>query len=301
MSENQSKKPGPKFVQYFVPVIEALRALGSSAKPKEVFDWIAAQKNIPLPELEATNKNGQSKFENQVAWARFYLVKAGYIETERRGVWVLTDLGRHSQLTHGDAYQIFLAVHRDFQKTSPSDAVKSTEQESLEPEEKTAPDESVYINQDEVQGQLVEILRSLTDKGFEELCARLLRHIGFENVSVTGRAGDQGIDGVGHLVINRFVRTKVMFQCKRYRGTIGPEHIRAFRGAIQGRAERGIFMTTGNFTRGAVLAAAQENATAVELVDIDRLMELLVEEGLGVRESKALSIEHDFFRPYQPS
>ena len=160
---------------------------------------------------------------------------------------------------------------------------------------------SDYINQDEIQGQLIKILRSLTDKGFEELCARLLRHIGFENVSVTGRAGDQGIDGVGHLIINRFVRTKVMFQCKRYTGTIGPEHIRAFRGAIQGRAERGIFMTTGNFTRGAIQAAAQENATAVELVDIDRLMELLVEEGLGVKESKALSIEHDFFSPYQPA
>jgi len=146
----------------------------------------------------------------------------------------------------------------------------------------------------------VRILRGLTPKGFEELSARLLRHIGFENLKVTGQTGDNGIDGEGFLLINRFVRIKVMFQCKRYAGRVEVKEIRDFRGAIQGRAERGIFLTTGTFTKVAREEASRENATAIELVDIDRLLELLIEEGLGVRETRALTIDHGFFAPYQP-
>lgn len=302
MSET-SGLPGPRFVQYFTPVLEALLSLGSSARPKEVYDWIARNKEIPRAELEGTTKGGQSRFENKVGWARFYLAKAGFIDTERRGVWVLTESGRNARLSHADAYELFRRIHEGFPRTTSSTPTanslgKAPPRTPAEPTEATVPDEKAYVNQDEVQEELVRLLRSLSDKGFEELCARLLRHIGFENVSVTGATGDQGVDGVGHLIINRFVRTKVMFQCKRYEKTVGPDKIRDFRGAIQGRAERGIFMTTGNFTRGAIEEAARENTTAIELVDIDRLMDLLIEEGLGVKESKALSIEIDFFRPY---
>lgn len=296
--ESVAKLKGPKFIQYFQPVIDGLRDLGSSAKPKEVYSWIAEHHDIPKAEIEGTTKGGQSKFENKVGWARFYLAKAGLIDTEQRGVWVLTEKGRAANLTHHEAYSLFKAIHDGFprpDKTQEKDEPISP----VEDEDASAPDEKVYLNQDEIQERLVEILKGLTDKGFEELCARLLRHIGFENVKVTGQRGDQGIDGEGFLLINRFVRTKVMFQCKRYDGTVGPEKVREFRGAIQGKAERGILLTTGTFTKGAREAAAQDNATAIELVDIDRLLELLIEEGLGVRETKALTIEPEFFSAYQ--
>ncbi len=290
---------GPKFIQYFGPVLNALRDLGSSAKPKEVYGWIGEHHSIPKSEIEQTNKSGQSKFENQVHWARFYLAKAGFIDTEQRGIWVLTPTGRETYLDHAESYSLFRTIHDRFQRERAyRDSAETTD--PSDDENTSAPDERSFINQDEIQERLVGILRSLTDKGFEELCARLLRHIGFENVKVTGQRGDQGVDGEGFLLINRFVRTKVMFQCKRYIGSIGPEKIRDFRGAIQGRAERGIFLTTGTFTRGAVEDANRENATAIELVDIDRLLELMIEEGLGVQETKALKIEQDFFEPYLP-
>lgn len=300
-----AKLHGPRFIQYFQPVLDALRALGSSARPKEVHNWIEDRLEVPRAELEGINKSGQSKFENQVHWARFYLAKAGLIDTEQRGIWVLTEAGRDAHLTHDQAYAMFRKVHdgyKDTRNAANSDAnseaadLKLVEEEA---EDTTAPDDKIYLNQDEIQQQLVLNLRSLSPKGFEELCARLLRHIGFENVNVTGRAGDEGIDGEGFLLINRFVRTKVMFQCKCYGGTVGPDKIRDFRGAIQGRAERGILLTTGTFTRGAVEAAARENATPIELVDIDELIKLLIEEGLGVKEAKALKIEQDFFKPYR--
>ncbi|MGD9815909.1 MAG: restriction endonuclease [Hyphomonadaceae bacterium] len=293
-----TKLKGPKFIQYFQPVLDGLRALGSSAKPKEVYAWITERNDVPKEEIEGTTKGGQSKFENKVGWARFYLAKAGLIATEQRGVWVLTDRGRSTVLTHDEAYALFRRIHEQFPRTKDGDKGSTvTEEES---DEASAPDERGYLNQDEVNEELVQILRATTDKGFEELCARLLRHIGFENVKVTGQTGDHGIDGEGYLLINRFVRTKVMFQCKRYSGAVQVKELRDFRGAIQGRAERGIFLTTGTFTKGAREEAARENATAIELVDIDRLLELLVEEGLGVHETKALTIDRAFFAPYAP-
>jgi len=292
-----AKLKGPKFVQYFQPVLDGLRELGSSAKPKEVYGWIAEHHDIPKNEIEGTTKGGQSKFENKVGWARFYLVKAGYIDAEERGVWVLTEKGRTAELSHEEAYNLFKGIHDNFKDTERDDR-SSKLTRIIADEDASAPDELEYLNQDEIQERLVTLLRSTSAKGFEELSARLLRHIGFENVKVTGQQGDQGVDGEGYLLINRFVRTKVMFQCKRYEGSVGPDKIRDFRGAIQGRAERGIFLTTGTFTKGAKEEAARENATAIELVDIDRLLELLIEENLGVKETKALKIEPDFFSAY---
>jgi restriction system protein len=272
--------------------------LGSSARPREVSAWIAERHPIPKDEIEGTTKGGQSKFNNKVAWARFYLAKAGLIDTAQRGVWVLTDKGRTTNFSHDEAYLLFKSIHDGFQNDA-GELGQQPNEGSEDDADASAPDEKVYLNQDAIQEELVRILRSTTDKGFEELCARLLRHIGFENLKVTGRTGDHGIDGEGVLLINRFVRMRVMFQCKRYAGPVQVKEIRDFRGAIQGRAERGIFLTTGTFTRSAREEASRENATGIELVDIDRLLELLIEENLGVRETKALMIDREFFRPYQ--
>jgi len=299
MSNRSEKLRGPKFVQYFQPVLDALKALGASARPREVYNWILDNHHIPQDEVDATTKGGQSKFENKVGWARFYLVKAGLIASEERGVWVLTDAGREATLSHDQALTLFRGIHDQFQQQPKELEEQQVAEETASDGDISAPDESTYINQNEVQEVLVDVLRKLTAKGFEELCARLLRHIGFENVKVSGGAGDQGVDGEGYLLINRFVRSKVMFQCKRYEGSVGPDKIRDFRGSIQGRAERGIFLTTGVFTRAAAAEAARENATAIELVDIDRLLELLIEEQLGVSETRALKVDFSFFEPYQ--
>lgn len=298
-----AKSAGPKFIQYFQPVIEALRALGSSARPAEVYAWILENKDISATEIEATNKGGQSKFENRVAWARFYLVKAGYLQDGERGVWVLSEKGRAVSFTHALALEEFKRVQAVFRAERDDEASNEQSAEfassSDETEETTAPDEKEYLNQDEVQRRLVELIQSTSDKGFEEFCARLLRHIGFTNVKVTGKTGDQGVDGEGYLPINRFVRSKIMFQCKRYTSNaVGPKEIRDFRGALHGRAERGIFLTSGTFTRGAKEEAARENTINIELVDIDGLIDLMVGEKLGVAETKALRIDQKFFDPF---
>jgi len=157
-----------------------------------------------------------------------------------------------------------------------------------------------YLNHNEVQKSIAEALFRMSPKGFEEFRARILRSTGFENVTTTGGSGDGGIDGIGDLLIGRFVRTRVAFQCKKYQETtsIAPEKIRDFRGAISGRVERGIFMTTSRFSRAAIEEARRVNTIPIELVDLERLISIIIEEKIGVHERRALEFDRNFFDQY---
>src|SRR6266436_2629579 len=121
MSAKPVRKGGPEFVRLFVPLLDTLRELGDSGRPKEVTGKIAASLNLSDDVLNRTNKNGGSRFANQVAWARFYLAKAGLIDTSQRGVWTLTESGRR----HLD-YQNALRIFRDVQKTFRADEAEAT-------------------------------------------------------------------------------------------------------------------------------------------------------------------------------
>ena len=131
--------------------------------------------------------------------------------------------------------------------------------------------------------KLIEVLQALSPSGFERLCQRLLREAGFEQVTVTGRSGDGGIDGHGVLGLNAFVSFKVLFQCKRYQGSVTPGDVRDFRGALQGRADKGIILTTGSFTSEARREAARDGAPPIELVDGEKLVRLFEELELGAK------------------
>lgn len=87
---------------------------------------------------------------------------------------------------------------------------------------------------------------------------------------MTGRSGDGGIDGTGVLRVN-LLSFHVNYQCKRYAGTVGPGSIRDFRGALAGRADKGLFITTGRFTREAEREAVRAGATAIDLIDGEQL------------------------------
>lgn len=297
MSQN-----GPYFVKFFGPVLDALRELGDSGRPKEIYPIVARNCAIGELELAETNKNGSSKFENQVAWARFYLVHAGYIDSSKRGVWALTDIGRSSHLSSEESLAIFKRIQEEFlaersQQTQQADGSSRDLREVGSEDE--APDELKFFNEDEARQRLADHFRTMSPDGFERYCAYLLRVFGLQNVKVTGQVGDNGVDGEGDLLINRFVRSKVMFQCKRYSGSVGPKEIRDFRGAILGRAKRGVFLTTGVYTSNAKTEAKRENTVPIELIDLDELVELAIEENVGVEEVKALQVSDGFFAKYQ--
>jgi restriction system protein len=142
-------------------------------------------------------------------------------------------------------------------------------------------------------------LRNLPAAGFERFARRLLRESDFEEVTVTGRSGDGGIDGVGILQVNALVSFKVLFQRKKYSGAVTAGHVRDFRGAMQGRADKGIILTTGTFTADVKREAVRDGVPPIELVDAEKLVPMLEKLELGLRPVKAFTIDEGFFEEFE--
>jgi restriction system protein len=249
-----------QFARYINPILAALRELGGSARPGEVYDWAAQHCGVSDAERSIKNKGGNSRFENQVAWARFYLVRSGYLASSQRGVWSLTEQGRTEGILADDRVnELVRKIHASLRLTKVINASKkeicplspeATEVESGEEQLKDAViAETEEATPDDVprsyRERTLAIMLSLPPQGFERLCQRLLRESGFQQVRVTGRSGDGGIDGIGILQVNPFVSFKILFQCKRWASSVGSPEVRNFRGAMMGRADKGLILTTG--------------------------------------------------------
>lgn len=281
---------GAKFVRYFGPLLDALRALGGSAKADEAVDRVAADLEIPDALLNETLPSGSSRFRNQVAWARFYLVREGLLDSSKHGVWSLTTRGLATQLTPEQSREIFLKWVRIFQEQRKLKA-------RSEPAAEQVAEGTGSISND-YREEVLSILLKLPPSGFERLAQRLPREAGFTQVVVTGQTGDGGIDGFGTLQVNPLVSFKVLFQCKRYAKSVPPSHVRDFRGAMSGRADKGIIVTTGSFTAEARREASRDGAPAIELIDGERLLDMLETLELGLRPVTTFEIEHSFFKEF---
>ena len=260
----------PAHVQFFLPILHALRALGGSASLPELKKALIDMLAISEEELGAKLRAGASRLDNQIAWSRIYLVREGLLDVSHANVWALTKEGLMRDVTEDEVLQIFKRIHGSFgsKKTHlapiPSPPIDSPEDDASH------------------RSQLLEVLQSLPPSGFERLCQRLLRASGFTKVVVRGRSGDGGLDGEGILEINPLVSLKVIFQAKRYKDAVSSPQIRDFRGAMQGRAEKGIFITTGRFTQEAEKEAMREGAAPIELVDGEKLVVLFEQRQLGL-------------------
>ncbi len=282
------KKEGTQFLHHFGPLLDALRALGGSATPDEATDKVAELSGATEAQLNETLPSGGPRFKNQVAWARFYLKREGLLDSSKRGIWSLTDIGSKTRLAYADAQKIF---RRQVQV----DAAKRKKKKASTPDDSTPPDEADISASSGNREQLLDVIMNLHFSGFERLCQRLLREAGFQQVSITGRSGDNGIDGEGILELNPFVTFKVLFQCKRYKGSVGAPVIRDFRGAMLGRADKGIILTTGTFTQDARREARRDGAPPVELVDGDKLVEMFEKLELGLTPRTVFDIDQKFF------
>lgn len=289
-----SKSKGPQFVRFFGPLLEVLRGLGGSAKAGEATDAVIEKLEISEEEQAETLKNGESRVRNQIAWARFYLAKAELIDSSQRGVWTLTEKGLDARLSPDQSYKIFREIHKGYQDNRPA---KSEGGSPAPTETEADPEEAVQAT--DHRAELLAILRDLHPNGFERICQRLLRESGFEQVTVTGRSGDGGIDGVGLLEVNPFISFKVLFQCKRYSGSVSSPQIRDFRGAMLGRADKGLVITTGAFTLDAKKEARRDGAPPIELVDGEKLVDMFERLELGLRPRKAFDIDDQFFKEYR--
>lgn len=288
MKENDE---GAQFVRYFGPLLNALRKLGGSGTPEEVVEQIAADLQIHDKVQNELLPSGEPRYRNQVHWARFYLVKDGLLDSSKRGVWSLTDKGRQTTLTLSESREIFLKWVRIFQeRRRAKNAAESVEEEVAE---------EVVQGSSDYKFKVIEMIRELPPQGFERLSQRILREAEFTQVIVTGRSGDEGIDGHGTLQINPLVSFKVLFQCKRYKKSVSPSHVRDFRGAMSGRADKGIIVTTGTFTAEARREASRDGVPPIELIDGEKLVEMLEHLELGLIPIKAFEINEALFDEFK--
>jgi restriction system protein len=289
-----NKKIGPEFLRFMKPVHEALKALGGSGKASEVVDTVIEKTGITDEELDVKTRTGVPRIKNQIHWARMYLVHAGLIDSSQRGVWSLTEKGLESDLgSNEDIYWLFRKIHKKYEKPS---VAKKFKEKTDEPDDSEDGPETDVIN---YRDRLLEILKELPPAGFERICQRLLREAGFKKVVVTGKSGDGGIDGEGILEVNPLISFKVLFQSKRYKASVSPSQVRDFRGAMQGRADKGIIITTGRFTQEAKKEAIRDGAPPIELVDGEALVELFEKNQLGLRPVMSFEIVDEFFDEYR--
>jgi restriction system protein len=274
-------------------VLDALRALGGSGKPDEVVARIAEDLDLSDEIQNEALPSGELRYRNQVHWARFYLVREGLLDSSRRGVWSITERGAATCLTPEDARTIFLRWVRIFQEQRKARANQA------QPIEEQVAEGLEEGNEIESPHSILSVLQGLSPSGFERFSQRLLRESGFSQVVVTERSNDGGIDGFGTLEINPLVSFKVLFQCKRYRGSVTPSQVRDFRGALTGRADKGLVLTTGTFTAEARREASRDGAPPIELVDGEKLVRMLEQLELGVSPKTVFEVDVAFFEQFK--
>ncbi len=261
----------PKREFFFKYVLKALDELGGSGSIGEINGKVAEDLNISAELLGVQHKtSNQTEFEYQLAWVRTMLKNQGLIDNSSRGVWVLK--------------------------------AKSSELESFKLDKKAAKkiDKEIEAEENWKSTAMAMITDHLSPNAFERLMQRVLREKGFVQVEVTGKSGDGGIDGRGIAKINGILSFCIVFQCKRYKGKVSSKEIRDFRGAMVGRTDKGLFITTGSFTRDAIDEATRDGAPTIDLINGDKLALKLkeLELGIKVKIKEEISVDEDWFKNF---
>jgi restriction system protein len=273
--------PVPKYDELFEPLLQAIQQLGGSASVAEQEDTVAAILHLTEKEIAEIHRGTTTKLSYRLAWARNYLKRFGILENSTRGVWSLTPQGSKHKSIDKEQVKRFVRAAK---------SSEASERESSEIEEVS----------ERWEDQLLEIVKAISPAAFERLCQRILRESGFIHVEITGRTGDGGIDGKGVVRVGGLLSFHVIFQCKRYKGSVGSSLVRDFRGAMVGRADKGLLITTGSFTRDARIEAQRDGAPPIDLVDGDELVEKLKELRIGIevrqKVIEEIAIREDYFQ-----
>jgi restriction system protein len=279
-----------KFDDLFNPLLTVLHNLGGSSSVEEMEDHIATLLDLTEGQINEIHSGSRTKLSYRLAWARHYLKRFGLLENSSRGIWALTEKGLKIASVDKEVVKRKIATE-DRERRLKSDGPMLAETVEVEEEG------NEEINKFTWQEELIDELQHVDPIVFERLCQRLLRELGFQNVEVTGKTNDGGIDGKGMLRLGGVLSFHVVFQAKRYRGAVSPSTVRDFRGAMVGRADKGLIITTGNFTREAKREASRDGAPPIDLMDGNDLAEKLKELRMGVEVElvEKVVIKKDWF------
>lgn len=273
----------PTYKTMMNPTLQALRELGGSATIDEIVYKVSEIMKLSDEELSVIHnpeRSSRTEIEYRLAWTRSYLKVYGLLENSKRGIWALTTKGRQIEEVNPSEVAKYVREQRKLAKGAEEDTDESE-------------DELTW------REELLRTLTNMNPDAFERLVQRILRESGFIQVEVTGRSGDGGIDGKGIMRLGGLLSFHVIFQCKRYKGSVSSSQVRDFRGAMVGRADKGLLITTGTFTKDATREATRDGAPAIDLIDGDMLIDQLQQLGLGVKTEattvEKITVEHDWF------
>jgi len=274
----------PTYDDLLEPLFTAMHELGGSASIEEQEEKVAVLMDLSEEDLSEIHKDNKTKFSYRLAWARTYLKKFGVLNNSSRGIWVLTPEGQKKDTVSKVEIKNFVQALAKKEKPNKDDDNK----------------EPIELVDMKWQDQALEVIKSISPDAFERLCQRILRESGFTHVEITGKSGDGGIDGKGVVRIGGLLSFHVIFQSKRYQGSISPSIVRDFRGAMVGRADKGLLITTGTFTREAKKEAQRDGAPPIDLIDGDDLTAKLKELGMGIEIKKKvveeIYVDEDYFK-----
>ncbi len=255
------------------PTYNAIKELGGSASINEITDKVIKDLKLPDKIVDEPHGNSQcTELEYQLAWSRTYLKKFGAIVNSTRGIWRITP-----------AFAGIDNIDVDAVKKSFRD--KNSHSNYTEPPEELEP----------WKLELSDIIKNMNPFAFERLTQRILRECGFSQVSVTKKTSDGGIDGFGKLKIGGIFTYNVAFQCKRYSGSVAASEIRDFRGSLTKNIEKGIFITTGSFTRQAIEEASNAGKQQIDLIDGSDFVDKLVEFQIGINAKTIYEVDRNYF------
>ena len=282
----------PAYSDLLWPTLRAVREIGNSGTNEEIVERVLVNEGFTEEQLAVPASNGRSGLiEYRLAWARSHLKGMALLENSRRGVWSTTELGRTITQDEIPAAHAAYRTHlREIQRLKKA---------AREPDDRDDPLGTVDVEgSSEWKEELLSTLQNISPDQFERLARRLLREAGFVSATVTGKAGDGGIDGIGVYRVS-LLSFPVFFQCKRYVGSVGSGAVRDFRGAMSGRGEKGLLITTGTYTPEAKRESTRDGAPPVDLIDGDQLCDLLKQYELGVhcsvRQIEDVVVDSEFF------
>lgn len=282
----------PSYSELIVPTVDALIALGGSGTVEEINTkaYEVAKITEGILQIPHGEQGTMSEIDYRLGWSRTYLKQYGILENSSRGIWALakSDIDT-KKLDYAEIVKSVREQNRNNQSKAQktNNYNKAVENEIVEE----------VNNSDEWKEKLLNILYNISPAAFERLSQRLLRESGFFQVEVTGKVGDGGIDGKGIVRVSGLLSFHVIFQCKRYRGSVTPSQVRDFRGAMQGRADKGLIITTGTFTREAIKEATRDGAPPIDLIDGELLCDKLKELKLGIETqlTETVGIKNEWF------
>lgn len=277
-----------KYYDLFNPILTALHGLGGSASVSEIEDFVVEHMKLTDDEVNTIHRGTATKLNYRLRWARNSLKNYGLLENSSRGIWALTPKGSKIKSVKPNIVVKFIDdISKKRRNTKPAEIEKDNVENILD-----------TFDPDSWKDETLDTIKQITASGFERLCQRFLRELGFKNVEVTGKPKDGGIDGKGILRLGGVLSFHVVFQAKRYKNTVGAEIIRNFRGSLSAKIDKGLIISTGRFTLDAKKEAQRDGAIPIDLIDGEELVEKLKELklGIGIELVEKITVDQKWFQ-----